>query len=209
MLRFVLCLCALKANVEGILKAMLLGRAVKRDAGFLGKLALRLVEGIDAAHASSPSEPETLSVVVEELEVGERPCLPPLLEEIVLCKILYISRIRYVCQGGAGNIPPIPPPWKLRLKHAQSHQRVCKDGKALFFTISSCGICNVLTPRGHRHHTLFTSTVVVGYRSSYGFCFRTKISAILYVRRVIQLVPPSLIAYFCGKHIAFNDRICW
>ena len=55
--------------MEGVLVAVLRGRSIKRDAGFLGKLALRLVEGIDDAHTLPPSDPETLSLVVEELEV--------------------------------------------------------------------------------------------------------------------------------------------
>lgn len=55
--------------MEGVLMAVLRGRSRAGDAGFLGRLALRLVEGIDAAHAKPPSDPDVLSPVVEELEV--------------------------------------------------------------------------------------------------------------------------------------------
>ncbi|CAM9306368.1 unnamed protein product [Pylaiella littoralis] len=55
-------------TMEGVLMAVLRGRSRAGDAGFLGRLALRLVEGIDAAHAKPPSDPDVLSPVVEELE---------------------------------------------------------------------------------------------------------------------------------------------
>lgn len=55
--------------MEGVLMAVLRGRSRTSDVGFLGHLALRLVEGIDAAHAKPPSDPDVLSLVVEELEV--------------------------------------------------------------------------------------------------------------------------------------------
>lgn len=60
--------------MEGVLMAMLQGRSLRRDEGFLGRLALQLVEGIDAAHAktSAPSDSEVLCRIVEELEVRAR-----------------------------------------------------------------------------------------------------------------------------------------
>ncbi|CAM9301057.1 unnamed protein product [Ectocarpus sp. 12 AP-2014] len=54
--------------MEGVLVSALRGRSLKRDHGFLGRLALQLLSGIDAAHASPLSDPEVLSLVVEELE---------------------------------------------------------------------------------------------------------------------------------------------
>ncbi|CAN0518377.1 unnamed protein product, partial [Ectocarpus sp. 12 AP-2014] len=54
--------------MEGVLVSALRGRSSKRDHGFLGRLALQLLSGIDAAHASPLSDPEVLSLVVEELE---------------------------------------------------------------------------------------------------------------------------------------------
>lgn len=55
--------------MEGVLMAVLRGRSRKRDEGFLGRLALQLLAGIDSAHASSLSDPDVLTLVVEELEV--------------------------------------------------------------------------------------------------------------------------------------------
>lgn len=56
--------------MDGVLVAVLRGRSLKRDAGFLGRLVVRVVEGIDAAHVSPLSDPDVLTLVVEELEVG-------------------------------------------------------------------------------------------------------------------------------------------
>ncbi len=60
--------------MDGVLVSVLRGRSPAHDAGFLGRLALRLVEGIDAAHASkSPlTDPDVLTLVVGELEVRVR-----------------------------------------------------------------------------------------------------------------------------------------
>lgn len=55
--------------MEGVLVSALRGRSLKRDRGFLGRLALQLLSGIDAAHTSPLSDPEVLTLVVEELEV--------------------------------------------------------------------------------------------------------------------------------------------
>ena len=55
--------------MEGVIGAVLSGRLLRRDGGFLGRLALDVLTGIDAAHASPPSDPDVLSLVVEELEV--------------------------------------------------------------------------------------------------------------------------------------------
>ncbi|CAM9213148.1 unnamed protein product [Ectocarpus sp. 6 AP-2014] len=55
-------------SMEGVLVSALRGRSLKRDHWFLGRLALQLLSGIDAAHASPLSDPEVLSLVVEELE---------------------------------------------------------------------------------------------------------------------------------------------
>lgn len=56
--------------MDGVLVAVLSGRSLARDAGFLGRLVLRVVEGIDGAHVSPLSDPEVLTHVVEELEVS-------------------------------------------------------------------------------------------------------------------------------------------
>lgn len=55
--------------MEGVFMAMLRGRSRKRDAGFLGRVAVQILEGVDAAHSSTLSDPDVLSLVVEELEV--------------------------------------------------------------------------------------------------------------------------------------------
>lgn len=55
--------------MEGVIGAVLLERSSRRDTGFLGRLALDVLARIDAAHASPVSDPDVLSLVVEELEV--------------------------------------------------------------------------------------------------------------------------------------------
>lgn len=60
--------------MEGVVGAVLSGRSLGRDGGFLGRLALDVLAGVDAAHASPPSDSEVLSLVVEELEVSQFVC---------------------------------------------------------------------------------------------------------------------------------------
>lgn len=56
--------------MDGVLVAVLRGRSLARDAGFLGRLVLRVVEGIDGAHVSPLTDPDVLTLVMEELEVS-------------------------------------------------------------------------------------------------------------------------------------------
>eukprot|EP00903_Cladosiphon_okamuranus_P011168 g10541.t1 len=55
-------------TMDGVLMAVLRGRSLARDAGFLARLVLRVVEGIDGAHVSPITDPGVLTLVVEELE---------------------------------------------------------------------------------------------------------------------------------------------
>lgn len=56
--------------MEGVFATVVRGRSPKRDAGFLGRLALGMVEGIDGAHAMPLSDADVLLLVTAELEVG-------------------------------------------------------------------------------------------------------------------------------------------
>lgn len=61
--------------MEGVLMAVLRGKSLARDAGFLGRLVLRAIEGIDGAHASPLTDPDVLTLVIEELEVSVCACV--------------------------------------------------------------------------------------------------------------------------------------
>eukprot|EP00752_Nemacystus_decipiens_P003624 g3341.t1 len=64
-------------TMNGVLLAVVRGRSLARDAGFLGRLVLRVIEGIDGAHAAPLTDPDVLTLVVEELEgLAELVALP-------------------------------------------------------------------------------------------------------------------------------------
>lgn len=58
--------------MAGIVLAVVYGRSRMREAGFLGRMAVELIDGIDAEHNLPPSTPEVLTLVMEELEVRRR-----------------------------------------------------------------------------------------------------------------------------------------